>query len=130
MTDLQKLLKQAGLRVTSPRLAVLSALQSLPHQTAETIATAARERLGSLSTQAVYDNLHLLVGAGITGFSLSLTLVVFSLSGTLFISSGADPEYFRRCSAARSETFAPNRDVRICCSKPVNQCDNAAGAHA
>lgn len=65
MIDLQKALKQAGLRVTSPRLAVLTALQGLPHQTAETIAAAARERLGTLSTQAVYDNLHLLVGAGL-----------------------------------------------------------------
>ena len=65
MTHLQELLKRAGLRVTSPRLAVLSALQGLPHQSAEAIATAARGRLGSLSTQAVYDNLHLLVDAGL-----------------------------------------------------------------
>lgn len=65
MTDLQDILRQAGLRVTSPRLAVLSALEALPHQTAETVAAAARERLGSLSTQAVYDNLHLLVDAGL-----------------------------------------------------------------
>lgn len=65
MTDLQELLKHAGLRVTSPRLAVLSALEGLPHQTVEAIAAVARERLGSLSTQAVYDNLHLLVDAGL-----------------------------------------------------------------
>src|SRR5688500_763081 len=65
MTDLQQLLRGAGLRVTSPRLAVLSALQGMPHQTAEAVATVARARLGTLSTQAVYDNLHLLVDAGL-----------------------------------------------------------------
>ena len=63
--DLQNRLRQAGLRVTSPRLAVLTALGALPHQHADAIAAAARARLGSLSTQAVYDNLHVLVSAGI-----------------------------------------------------------------
>jgi Fur family ferric uptake transcriptional regulator len=65
MTNLQELLRQSGLRVTSPRLAVLTTLQHLPHCTAEAIASAARERLGTLSTQAVYDNLHALVKAGL-----------------------------------------------------------------
>ena len=63
--DLQDRLRQAGLRVTSPRLAVLTALTALPHQNVDAIAAAARARFGSLSTQAVYDNLHVLVEAGI-----------------------------------------------------------------
>ena len=64
--DVQQRLRQAGLRVTAPRLAVLGALATLTsHQNAEAIAAVARERLGSLSTQAVYDNLRVLVAAGL-----------------------------------------------------------------
>jgi Fur family transcriptional regulator, stress-responsive regulator len=59
-------LRRAGLRVTAPRLAVLTAAQGEGrHRDAEAIAEAARERLGSLSTQAVYDNLHILEDAGL-----------------------------------------------------------------
>ncbi len=64
--DSRGLLQRAGLRLTSPRLAVLEALGELdPHQNADAIAARARARLGTLSTQAVYDNLRLLVEAGI-----------------------------------------------------------------
>lgn len=64
--DLEQRLRQAGLRITAPRLAVLRALATLtPHQNAEAIAAVARGRLGSLSTQAVYDNLRVLVAAGL-----------------------------------------------------------------
>jgi Fur family ferric uptake transcriptional regulator len=59
-------LRDAQMRVTAPRLAVLEVLaQVAPHQNAEAIAAAVRARLGTLSTQAVYDNLHALVEAGI-----------------------------------------------------------------
>jgi Fur family ferric uptake transcriptional regulator len=58
-------LKQADLRITAPRLAVLEALaEGGAHADAETLAKAARSRLGTLSTQAVYDNLHTLVQIG------------------------------------------------------------------
>ena len=59
----QERLRRAGLRLTAPRLAVLDAVAAGPHHDAETIAAQARERLGTLSTQAVYDNLHALVAA-------------------------------------------------------------------
>src|SRR5579883_1328259 len=59
-------LRRAGLRVTAPRLAVLlSVLEEGSHRDAEAIADVARGRLGTLSTQAVYDNLHILEGAGL-----------------------------------------------------------------
>jgi Fur family ferric uptake transcriptional regulator len=62
----QKLLQEAKMRVTAPRLAVLEVLAQMePHQNAETIAAAVRERIGTLSTQSVYDNLHALVAAGL-----------------------------------------------------------------
>jgi Fur family ferric uptake transcriptional regulator len=63
---LQESLRSAGLRVTAPRLAVLTAvLGEGQHRDAEAISLAARERLGTLSTQAVYDNLHILEQAGL-----------------------------------------------------------------
>ena len=63
---LHKRLRQAGLRVTGPRLAVLTAVQGEgQHRDVEAIADASRVRLGTLSTQAVYDNLRILVEAGL-----------------------------------------------------------------
>jgi Fe2+ or Zn2+ uptake regulation protein len=62
----QEALRRAGLRVTAPRLAVfLSVLGEGQHRDAEAIADASRSRLGTLSTQAVYDNLHILEEAGL-----------------------------------------------------------------
>jgi Fur family ferric uptake transcriptional regulator len=58
-------LRGAGLRVTAPRIAVLAAARSGNHATVDTIAQAARERLGSISTQAVYDVLAALARAGL-----------------------------------------------------------------
>lgn len=63
---LQDTLRGAGLRVTAPRLAVLLSVQGAgQHRDADAIAEAARLRLGTLSTQAVYDNLHVLEEAGL-----------------------------------------------------------------
>ncbi|RSM75555.1 transcriptional repressor [Kibdelosporangium aridum] len=56
-------LKAAGLRVTAPRLAVLTLLNELPHATADQVATGVRELLGSVSTQAVYDVLNVFTSA-------------------------------------------------------------------
>lgn len=64
--DLRESLRAAGLRVTAPRLAVLLSVQGEgQHRDAEAISAAARGRLGALSTQAVYDNLHTLEEAGL-----------------------------------------------------------------
>jgi Fur family ferric uptake transcriptional regulator len=54
----RELLKDAGLRITAPRLAVLEWLAQHPHTTAEQVADGVRERLGTVSTQAVYDVLN------------------------------------------------------------------------
>lgn len=51
-------LRAAGLRVTAPRLAVLRWLADHPHATADQVAAAVRDSLGSVSTQAVYDVLN------------------------------------------------------------------------
>lgn len=63
---LQDRLRKTGLRVTAPRLAVMVAVaEEGQHRDAETIAASARARLGTLSTQAVYDNLRALVEVGL-----------------------------------------------------------------
>lgn len=58
-------LRASGLRVTAARLAVLAAVREGDHWTADQIAARARERLGSISTQAVYDSLAALGEAGL-----------------------------------------------------------------
>ena len=59
-------LRAAGLRVTAcPTGAVLQALPAHAHLSVEEIAASARWRLGSLSTQAAYDNLDVLTRAGL-----------------------------------------------------------------
>ncbi len=53
------------MRITSPRLAVLAAVYHGGHFNADVIAAIAREHIGSLSRQAVYDNLYALLDAGL-----------------------------------------------------------------
>lgn len=59
------LLREHALRVTAPRVAVLRELSERPHADVEGIARGTRERLGSVSTQAVYDVLAALARVGI-----------------------------------------------------------------
>lgn len=60
-----EVLREHGLQVTPQRIAVLQAVQSQPHTTADAVADAAREQIGSISKQSVYDALAALVDAGI-----------------------------------------------------------------
>ncbi|WP_216893987.1 Fur family transcriptional regulator [Nocardia alni] len=63
--DPRRQLRAAGLRVTAPRVAVLDVVVAQPHSDADRVTAAVRERLGSVSTQAVYDVLRACVGAGL-----------------------------------------------------------------
>jgi Fur family transcriptional regulator, stress-responsive regulator len=58
-------LRNAGLRVTRPRLSVLDVLVRHPHVDVDTVATAARLAHPSISPQAVYGVLKAFVGSGI-----------------------------------------------------------------
>jgi Fur family transcriptional regulator, stress-responsive regulator len=58
-------LREAGLRVTRPRLSVLSVLADRPHADADTIVTGARNLHPTLSPQAVYGVLKALVAGGL-----------------------------------------------------------------
>jgi len=56
-------LREAGLRVTQQRVAVLDAVRRLPHADTDSLITAVREETGDISHQAVYDVLKVLTGA-------------------------------------------------------------------
>ncbi len=58
-------LKQAGLKVTAPRIAVLAALAGPGHHAAEAVYSAAATKLPKTSLQAVYGVLAALVDAGL-----------------------------------------------------------------
>lgn len=60
-----ELLRAVGLRVTAPRVATLDWLTGNPHATADQVADGVRERLGSVSTQAIYDVLHACTETGL-----------------------------------------------------------------
>lgn len=64
-SDVAALLREAHLRVTPARLAIVAVVTDYPHTDADKVIHAVREKIGSVSTQAVYDSLHALVGAGI-----------------------------------------------------------------
>ncbi len=59
--DLADKLRDQGLQVTAQRIAVMEALAGNPHVTAEDITEAVRDKLGSISRQAVYDTLGVFV---------------------------------------------------------------------
>jgi Fur family transcriptional regulator, stress-responsive regulator len=63
--DPAELLRQRGYRVTAQRLAVLRAVSAEPHVTADNVADTVRAEMGTISLQAVYDVLNVLVGAGL-----------------------------------------------------------------
>jgi Fur family ferric uptake transcriptional regulator len=63
--DLERTLREAGLRVTRPRMAVLTVVYERPHADTDSILAAVREHLGAVSHQAVYDVLRALSAAGL-----------------------------------------------------------------
>ena len=63
--EFERLLRDADLRVTKPRVAVLKALRERPHADTESIIGLVRGDLGEVSHQAVYDVLRALTNAGL-----------------------------------------------------------------
>jgi Fe2+ or Zn2+ uptake regulation protein len=64
-TEAVHLLRQRGIQVTAQRLAVLRAVGSQPHITADRVAELVRAEIGAISHQSVYDALGVLVGGGL-----------------------------------------------------------------
>ena len=63
--DFEALLRGSALRVTAPRIAVLTAVHRRPHSDTDSIIGLVREALGAVSHQAVYDVLRALTAAGL-----------------------------------------------------------------
>ena len=63
--DPERLLRGASLRVTKPRIAVLTAVHEHPHADTDSLIAAVRGRLGAVSHQAVYDVLRTLTDLGL-----------------------------------------------------------------
>jgi Fe2+ or Zn2+ uptake regulation protein len=64
-TDSANLLRRFGVQVTAQRLAVLKAVASKPHGTADEIEEFVRADIGAVSRQAVYDALGVLTDKGL-----------------------------------------------------------------
>jgi len=64
-SDPAELLRGRGIQVTAQRLAVLRAVSSQPHITADAVADAVRAGIGAISLQSVYDALGMLVAEGL-----------------------------------------------------------------
>jgi len=64
-SDFERMLRGVALRVTRPRLAVLSAVYGHPHADTDSIVGVVREDLREVSRQAIYDVLHALTAAGL-----------------------------------------------------------------
>jgi Fur family ferric uptake transcriptional regulator len=63
--DPAKILREKGLQITAQRLAVMRAIAERPHCTADDVADVVRGEIGSISRQAVYDALGVLVEKGL-----------------------------------------------------------------
>jgi Fe2+ or Zn2+ uptake regulation protein len=64
-TEVEGVLRSSGLRVTKPRVAVLTVLRDHPHTDTDSIIRRVRAAAGEVSHQAVYDVLRALTDAGL-----------------------------------------------------------------
>ena len=65
VSELERMLRGASLRVTRPRVAVLAAVREQPHADTHSLIARVRDELGEVSQQAVYDVLQALTEAGL-----------------------------------------------------------------
>src|ERR1700722_15083115 len=65
LADQADLLRRHGVQVTAQRLAVLRAVSSRPHGTADQIEELVRAEIGAVSRQAIYDALGILTEKGL-----------------------------------------------------------------
>lgn len=64
-SDFERMLRGAALRVTRPRLAVLTAVHAHPHADTDSLIDLVRRELPGVSHQTVYDGLRALTTAGL-----------------------------------------------------------------
>ncbi|WP_433621111.1 Fur family transcriptional regulator [Nocardia sp. CA-120079] len=63
--EFERMLRGVSLRVTAPRIAVLTAVHEHPHSDTDSILGHVRATVGAVSHQAVYDVLRALTAAGL-----------------------------------------------------------------
>ncbi len=91
-------LRELGLRVTAPRVAVLDVLVEHPHATADRVAQLVGAKLGKVSKQAVYDVLAACVDAGL------VRRIEPAGSPALFETRTGDNHHHLVCRACRRTT--------------------------
>jgi len=91
-------LREVGLRVTAPRVAVLDVLVEHPHATADRVAQLVGAKLGKVSKQAVYDVLAACVDAGL------VRRIEPAGSPALFETRTGDNHHHLVCRACRRTT--------------------------
>ncbi len=91
-------LQNAGLKVTSPRLAVLSALNAHPHSDADTVYRIVAKGLPTTSLQAVYGVLGAFTDAGI------VRRIEPAGSSALYERRAGDNHHHLICTSCRSVT--------------------------
>jgi Fur family transcriptional regulator, stress-responsive regulator len=64
-SEVERMVRRVGLRVTRPRVAVLSAVHDHPHADTDSIIGFVRRDFGEVSHQAVYDVLRTLTAAAL-----------------------------------------------------------------
>ena len=64
-TNFADQLREVGLRVTEPRLATLQQIEEGGHVSADELRTGVAKKLGSVSTQEIYDIVHALTDKGL-----------------------------------------------------------------
>jgi Fe2+ or Zn2+ uptake regulation protein len=65
VSEIKSMLRKADLRVTRPRVAVLTAVHDQPHADTDSLIRQVRSALGDVSHQAVYDILRALTASGL-----------------------------------------------------------------
>lgn len=65
LTDHTATLRRHGIQITAQRLAVLGAVATSPHATADDVVEAVTKDIGSISRQSVYDTLNMLSDRGL-----------------------------------------------------------------
>lgn len=110
--DDRDLLREHGLRVTAPRMATLSVIREHHHMSADDVASAVRERLGSISKQAIYDVLTALTDVRI------IRRVVIEGRGSWYELDKGDNHHHITCTVCGKFTDVPCATGQAPCLDP------------
>lgn len=119
--DARELLRDAGLRVTGPRVAILETLADNPHSDADTVLHDVRESYGHVSTQAVYDALRSMSERGI------LRRIEPAGKSALYERRVGDNHHHLVCRTCAKIVDIPCVTGEAPCLTPVHESNESAG---